>query len=369
MKTKSILYSLVLLASVSVLAQCTGSSGKASSDEAVASGARVRQFSTVTVSPDTVARALSLTGRVVPLQKISVIAQVQGTAQATSQSFEEGVTFRKGQTLIAIDDDDFRYELSAQKSELLTALTRVMSDIKLDYADHFATWNAYLASIKIDERIPELPEVADQQLRYFLAANNIFNLYYRLKSQEEKLGNFRLYAPFDGAVTVAQVDPGDLVMPGTKLGEFIRTDVYEVKAAVSASDLSKISEGQAVTLRARSTDETYTATVHRLGKSVDPSTQSVSVYLRARGDNLREGMYLEGELSSEYYPDAVRLDKEVITRENQVYTIQDSVVRLKEVNPVHYLSDAVIVQGLEEGDQVITESVNSPLVGTRAVAQ
>ena len=369
MKTRTIITYLPLLALL-LFEQCTGSSGKETASESTSPPAsQLSRFNTVTVEPDTLEESIELTGRVVPLQKISVVAQVQGIAQATRQPFKEGVTFRRGQALVTIDDDDFRYELSAKKSEFLTALARIMSDIKLDYPDHFKTWNAYLAAVDINKPIPEMPEVSDSPLRYFLAANNIFNLYYTLKSQEEKLRDFTIYAPFEGAVTMAQLDAGDLVMPGTKLGEFSRTDIYEVRASLPANELSRLSAGQEIALHSRTTGEQYVATVNRLGKSIDPATQSVAVYLRVRGEGLREGMYLEGAVASERYPKAVKIDKEVLTREHQVYTIQDSVVRLKTVTPVYYRQNTVIVQGLAAGDQIITDPILSPLQGTKAVSK
>lgn len=233
MQTGIFIRYLMLATIPALFIQCSGTTGKESDKQPLAAG-DIKSFNTMRVEPAEIERSLNITGRVIAMQKIDVIAQVQGIAVTTAKPFKEGVSYQRGEVLIAIEDTDFSYNLAAQKSQFMNALVRIMSDLKLDYPAYFEAWNAYLSTVDVVKPIPKLPEVTDRQLRYFLVANNIFDLYYNLKSQEEILKDFTVYAPFDGAVTTAQVDPGDLIRSGVKLGEFIRTDVYEVKAAVSA---------------------------------------------------------------------------------------------------------------------------------------
>lgn len=368
MKTGKLISCLFMIAIPVVFWQCSSTSGK-ESDSKPSTASNIRSFNTLRVAPSTIDKRLNITGRVIPMQKVEVIAEVQGLALATAKPFKDGISFRRGQALIAIEDTDFRYNLSAQKSQFLNALVRIMSDLKLDYPSHFDEWNAYLSTVDIIKAIPELPEVTDRQLRYFLAANDIFSLYYNLKSEEETLKDFTIYAPFDGVITTAEVDPGDLVKAGVKLGEFIRTDVYEVKAAVSASDISHLSKGQSIELSARNSDQKYVGIIDRFGKSIDPSTQAVAVYLSVKGKDLMEGMYLEASIGTRSFSDAVEIPKEVLTNENQVYTIHDSVVKLKDVEPLEFRQNSVIVRGLSHGEEVITDQILSPILGTKATSK
>ena len=347
--------------------QCTGTSGKEKEEGPVAGN--IRQFNTKVVQPADVDYSLNITGRVVPLQKIEIIAEVQGTALPTPKPLKEGLVFKKGEVLVSIDDADSRYNLSAQKSQFLNAMVRIMSDLKLDYPGHFDVWNEYLSSVNVDQPLPKLPEVADTQLRYFLAANDVFNRYYSIKSQEETLKDFKIYAPFTGAVTQANLDPGNLVSPGAKLGEFIRTDRYEVQAAVSVGDIHLIKPGQVIELTSKTVQGKWQGTVSRIGKSVNASTQSVSVYLLAKGSDLKEGMYLEGKFASHTYQDAVEIPKDILTRKNQVHVIEDSTVKLKNVSPIEFRESTVIVHGLAAGDRLITDIAQAPIQGLKAISR
>lgn len=326
-----------------------------------------KEFTTIKVEPTDIQNTLNLTGRIIPLQKVDIIAKVQGTARNTSKSFEEGTSFRKGELLLSLDDSKFRYSLNAQKSQFTSALVNAMADVQLDYPEEFPKWNTFLLSIDVKKPLPELPDADNQQLKNFLNNKNIFNLYYGIKSQEETLRDYRIYAPFSGSVTMAMIDVGDLVRPSTKLGEFIRTDVYEVKAAVTANEVKQFDVGQEVQLFVRNIDQKVTAKIKRIGTSVDASTQAVNIFLEVPGKDLKEGMYVEANFVKGSFENAVEVDKNLISRENRVYIIKDSTVVAKEIKVLQTKESKSVITGLDKGDQMITEKVNNPIAGIKAV--
>ncbi len=326
-----------------------------------------KEFKTVKVEPKEVQNTLNLTGRIVPLQKVDIIAEVQGRARQTQKGFEEGTAFRDGELLLSLDDSKFRYSLNAQKSQFKSALVNAMADVQLDYPTEFPEWNSFLQSIDVKKPLPALPETTTQQLNNFLNNKNIFNLYYNIKSQEEILRDYRIYAPFSGSVTIALIDAGDLVRPRTKLGEFIRTDVYEVKAAVTASEVNEFEIGQDVELYIRNIDQKVTAKIKRIGTSVDVSTQAVNVFLEVPGKHVKEGMYVEANFVKGSFNNALEVDKDLISRENRIYVIKDSTVVAKEIKVLQTRENKSVITGLDEGDQMITEKVTNPIAGIKAV--
>ncbi|MBV6647425.1 MAG: HlyD family efflux transporter periplasmic adaptor subunit [Cyclobacteriaceae bacterium] len=330
---------------------------------------RVRSFNTLEVDPKPVNNSINITGRVVPLQKFDVIAQVQGFAKSTGKSFKAGVDYVAGQTLIHIEDDEFRNNLSAQKSQFLSSLVRIMSDLKVDYPNDFPVWKEYLTKVSIEQPLPTIPKVSEDQLKYYLAANNIYNLYYSIRSAEKTLEKYRIRAPFDGSVVQSSIDIGSLVNPNVKLGEFIRTDEYEIRATLSFSEIESIREGQQITFYSPDIKGQWVGHVARIGSRIDPASQAVPIYLTVEGSGLKEGMYLEAAISSEIFENAVELSKDFITRNNQVYLIKDSIVQLRKVNLLAFNSNTVLVDGLKRGDKVIVDPINSPIQGIVAVSK
>ncbi len=370
MNAQKILTFMTTIGLCALMVSCTN--GKASPPQEALNRLErsdLRTFNTLSVKPTDQTGTTNLNGRVIAMQKFEVTAEVQGTALQTSKIFKEGVDFRKGETLIRIDGREYENSIRAQKSQFLSALVGIMSDLQLDFPSDFEVWNDYLDQVNVHKPLPILPDVQTSQLRYYLAAKNIFNLYYGIRSAEERLRKYTIRAPFDGTVSVSSVDIGSLIRPNTKLGELLRTDKFEILASVSISDIAWVQTGQEVLFVSSDTGGEWIAKVARIGKRVDAGTQAVPVYLTVNGEGLKEGMYLEGQLAGHTHSRVVKIPKSLITRSNQVHVIEDSVVKLKKVDLVSYINGSVLVSGLSDGDLLIVDPVNSPIQGIKAVSK
>lgn len=292
---------------------------------------------------------------------------MQGQVEASPKLLQEGVRYQKGETLVQIDDDQYRLGLQAQRSQFQSSLVRIMSQIQLDYPAAHPAWDTYLSQFSVEETLASLPEVSDDQLRYFLAAQGVFTAYYNIKSAEEVLPKYRIRAPFSGVIAAGSVSAGTVVSPGAQLGRFSRTDVYEFKANLSAADIEKVKLGQKLALRQPASGKTYTGTVQRIGGTIDPGTQAVPVFIRLSGSSLRDGMFLEAQMATEALQQVVALPLHALTRDGQVHVIEDSTVVLQTVDPVRYVDDVVWVAGLATGTEVVTEALTEPIVGLRAL--
>ncbi|MEM8896444.1 MAG: efflux RND transporter periplasmic adaptor subunit, partial [Bacteroidota bacterium] len=301
----------------------------------------VRKFNTISAEPGATMAEIKLTGRVIAKDKISVVAQVQGIALATAKRFKEGVIYQKGDVLIAIDDGEFVNGLIAQKSQYLSSLVRIMSDVKLDYPQYFEAWNRYLSKVDLNQPLPEIPQDVPSNLRYYLAANNIYNLYYSIKSQEEKANKFIIRAPFKGVVTKSNINPGSLVNPGVMLGEFIRTDELEILSSVSLADAGALAVGDNIEFRLPGERQSWSAQLSRMGSTVESGSQTVPLYFSISGSDLREGTFLEATHQLDAYEASMELPKSVVTSQNQVYVIEDAYVKLHDITPLEFRAETI----------------------------
>lgn len=327
----------------------------------------IRYFTTLTAQPDNESQAIPVTGRVEALESLPIIAEVQGQVQANGKLLKEGVSYKKGETLIQLDDQRYRLGLQAQRSQLQASLVQFMSQIQLDYPTAHPAWDAYLRAFDPSEILKELPVVSDDQLRYFLSAQGVFATYYNIKSAEELLPKYRIRAPFSGIITEGALSAGTVVSPGAPLGRLSRTDIYEFKVNISSADIDRIKTGQKISLRQPNSGKEYSGTVHRIGGTIDPGTQAIPVFLRLRGTGLRDGLFLEARMADTTMEEVVELPMHALTRDNQVHLIRDSTIVLQAVEVAHYGENRVWVKGLSSGALVVTEKRNEPIVGLRAL--
>ena len=330
---------------------------------------KLPSFETLKVSPVTQVQGITLTGRVQPLEALAIVPEVPGKTLPTAIHFNEGEMFREGALMVNIDDEQAKLDLQARRSQFKSALVRIMSTIKLDYSTSFSAWDQYLIDFDSKKPLADLPGVSDRQLDNFLSANNIFSTFYQIKSGEEQLEKYRIYAPFNRVLTQSNFSPGAVIAPGVPLGQFSRTDVYEFKTSISAANVDKVKVGEKLKLKSQANGQTWTGNIHRIGQSIDPATQNVPVFVRVSGNGLRSGLFLESTLEGSSLSGVTRLPSHTLTRTNQVHVIQENVVKLKPVEVVDYEGDEVVVKGLSPGDQVIIERPEGPIAGKKAVSK
>ncbi len=330
---------------------------------------QIPSFETFIAKPKNLARPVLITGRVQAVEKLQLVAEVQGKVLPSSNLLIEGKRFKKGENLVNIDDAQYKLNLQAQKSQFEAGLVRIMSQIQMDFAEEHAIWDKYLRAFHADEALPDLPKVGNDQLRFFLSANNIFASFYTIKAAEEMLPKYQVNAPFTGIITQGSVVPGAIVSPGVPLVQYSRTDIFELRAMVSTSDIKQLSLGSSLELEHNNTRQKWTGRIHRLGGTIDPTMQSVPVFIRLSGKGLREGMFLQARKESEILEGVVDVPLKALNRENQIHYIDQSLVKLKKVTPVLFEKDRVWIKGLEGGEEVIIEELLEPIVGIKAISK
>ena len=325
--------------------------------------ASVREVRVRQVAPATVEVDVQLQGRLVAFERVPIIAEVTGVFERSERPFKEGVFFRKGDVLAAINDTEARYALLAQKSTLANNLAQAMPELKIDYAATFPAWDAYLRDFDAEAPLPALPPVADDAARFFLNGKNIYTLYYQIKGNEERLAKYTLRAPFSGTLTEATATVGALVRQNQPLGTLTAAR-YELAATVPVADLAYLPRGARATLTGPN-GATYTATVNRVSTQVDPATQSATVFLSVRGEGLREGLYLRGTVAGSPLDDAVVIDQRYLVGEGEVYAVRDSTLRRQTVEIVRRSDDQLYVRGLPAGTTILDEPLPGAYEGMR----
>ncbi len=316
---------------------------------------KVRTVDTMQVFNTKVATSLPIQGELQAYDKIDIFSEVSGTLEPTERPFKVGSFFPKGSVLIKVDQEEARLGLLSQKSTFLNAITQMMPDLKIDYPDAFPKWRQYLENFDLEKKLAPLPEPGSKQEKLFVASRNIFTQYYNIKSTEERLDKYTLFAPFSGVITEAAINPGAVVRAGQKLGELMNTSRYELEATIPLSDLKYIDVGNSVTLASSDIDGEWKGRIRRINDRVDPNTQTVKVFIGLSGKGLREGMYLTGLVKATDLEEAVEIPRDLLIDQRAVYVVEDSILSLREVEVLRIDPDGAVVRGLSDGAPLLRE--------------
>lgn len=328
-----------------------------------------RQVRVQLVKNEDVPAVVVLEGRLAAYEKVEIFAEVGGQVMPGKQPFKVGVDFAKGAPLIQMDDEEARLSLLALKSTLLNSVAQLMPDIKVDYPASFPQWDQYLADFDIHKPVKPLPQPVTSQEKRFVAARNIYTQYYNVKSAEERLSKYTIFAPFGGVLTEASVSTGSLVRVGQKLGSIMKTTDYELVATVPLADLKYVKLGSSLKLLSEDVEGSWTGKISRISDVLDAGSQTVQVFVSVSGANLKEGMYLQGYLTASTVANAFRINRNLLINQQGVYVVKDSTLQFTEVDLVKIERESAIIRGLGDGTQILTEMPPAAFNGMKVSVQ
>jgi RND family efflux transporter MFP subunit len=191
----------------------------------------------------------------------------------------------------------------------------------------------------------------------------VLDQYYGIRALYERHAKYTITAPFDGVVVSGGIEPGTIVTPGTRLGEFIAPGDLELETAIGASELQLVHVGD--TLRLTSTDApgSWTGRIIRVGENIDAATQTVKLFVRVEGRDLRDGQYLSGTIEAGSLNDAVSVPRSALLEDGSLYTVQDSALKKARVEVLHQGVEQAVVRGLANGQVVVTDRLSGAYEG------
>jgi multidrug efflux pump subunit AcrA (membrane-fusion protein) len=315
-----------------------------------------------TVKNGVVPIIVSANGNLVAKNRVELYSEVQGVFKTGSKLFKTGQEYKKGQTLIRIDASEYYASVQSAKSNLYNLITSIMPDLQLDYPEYFPKWQQYLANFDLEKTTPKLPIISSDKEKYFITGRGIFSSYYNVKNLEQRLSKYKITAPFSGILTETLVTEGTLVRAGQRLGEFIKTDVYELEVAISKTYANFLKIGGEVSLTNLNKTQEYIGRVVRINGRVDQASQTITVYIEVKGKNLKAGQYLEANLNAKNENEAIEIDRSLLLDNSQIYVVRDSILDIIKVSPIYFTDKKVVLKDVPDGETIVSK----PVVGAYA---
>lgn len=297
--------------------------------------------------------SITASGNLAARDRIEIFSEVQGIFDFSSNQFKPGVYYKKGEILMRLNSDEFRANLRAQKSNLYNQIVALLPDLRFDYPDAFQKWQDYVNDFNVEQVLKPLPSPSSDKEKLFIAGRNINSTWFTVKNIEERLVKYTIYAPFNGVLTEANIDKGALVRAGQKLGEFINPNIYELEVAVNSSYADLLKTGNSVTLNNIERTKTWNGKVNRLNSLIDPNTQTIQAFIRVSGKGLREGMYLEADLTAKNEENTFEVSRKLLVDNNKLFVLEGEQLILKEIEPVHFTEKTVVVRGLADDTEIL----------------
>ncbi len=350
-KIKSFAIAAIVLVAAIVIAKIFINQGKPSKIEPVAQNASDKIV--YEVRNKLFEKNISATGRMFAFDRFDIYAEVNGIILKADKPLRAGTYYTKGETIVKIDDSIYKNQLIAKRSVLLNQLSLLLPDLKYDFPNEYDKWLSYLDKFNVNETLPDLPQISSQREKYYLASKNVMQLFYDIKAMEATHEKYSIKAPFNGYLIASVLREGDMARAGQKLGSFTGAGLFEMQAAVPASDLKYLKKGMKAILHSYKSDKEIDARIARINPAISVESQSVSVFIQTKEKGVIDGAFYNVTIPVKTGIKAAKIPAEAFDAEKQITVQTDS--GIKRIAP-HIIDETpryYYVTGLKDGTKII----------------
>lgn len=302
-----------------------------------------------------VVRTLELGGLAEAWRAARLAPSAQGVVETLNVQLGDSV--QKGQLLAAIDTTALRLQREAANRSVDLA-TIQLTDAKAEAArakDLAASGAVTSRDLEKAELGLELAQAQLEQARAQAA------------SLDGQIRLAQVVAPFAGRVTSLSVEQGEFFTSMASMGgppmlvEVQALDTIRVDVAVPESDLSKVSEGLAVTLHSDAfPGQTFAGTVTLVNAAATPGARTFLVRIKVpnEGSVLRPGMFLRASLMVSRKDDVISVPPKAVTKGDDgawVMVVEGDTAKRRAVTPGLRGDDRWELGGVQPGENVVVE--------------
>lgn len=307
-----------------------------------------------TVKNTTIPIIIPANGNLIAKRRVEIYSEVQGIFKPASKLFKPGEKYQKNETFVTINDSEYYASVQSAKSNLYNSIVAIMADLRLDFPKVYPKWKTFLTSFDLDKTTPTLPKMNSEKEKYFITGRGIISSYYNVKNLEQRLSKYTIKAPFNGILTESLVTEGTLIRNNQKLGEFIDPTVYEMEVSLGKNYVNLLEIGKEVELNNLEHTQKYMGKISRINGNVNSTTQTISVFIEVEHSNLKEGMYLEANLSAKNELNAIEINRSLLIDESKIFIVKNNLLDVIKVTPTYFSETKVVLKNIPDGTVILT---------------
>ena len=320
-------------------------------------------------------------GIVKPRTQSTLVAEVSGRVIFLSDKFRDGGFFKKGDTLIELDDADYLADIALTKADLAT--------VEKDYEEELAQANQAKQDWKrLNGNMPAPPLVLREPQRK-AAQTRVESAKANLARATLNYQRTKIKAPFDGRVLTKNIDLGQVVTINSQVGNIYATDAIEITLPIKNAELSLIdlpenyrdstSAATQPSVKIQSSlypKEIWAGKIVRTASSINDATRQLSVTalvndpygeIAKNRPPLKIGEYVTAKIIGKTLNKAIAIPNRSIYQGSYVYVFRDNAVHRKDIS-IYWQNEqeAIISSGLKKGEILVLTPLGQISSGTPA---
>lgn len=344
-------------------------------------------------------------GTVESLRTATLASQVSGSVVELGDEVRVGASVKEGDVLCVVDPATYKEELTrraamlTQTEEQLPRLREELEniesrlevarkDVALAEKDLERQKQLMAEGVSSQQALDNASKALQAQKRVLLETENLYsarrfelnNMQTTIETRRAELsmakldvGRTTIVAPFDGAIAMRAVEPGELVTPGRELFRVVDVSRVEVPIRIPASEAVHVGVGKKAELRlSDGGGVVWSGEIARVSPEIDSRNRTVAVYVRVTNEDLEApllpGLLVEATLDGRLYPNVVTIPRRAVI-DDFSYVMNGDAAERRSPKILRAIGDDLIVEeGLAEGERLIVTNLELLFDGARVAS-
>jgi membrane fusion protein (multidrug efflux system) len=295
---------------------------------------KIKEVAVSTVAPKEFRHFLEIQGKVDSDKNVLVSSLTAGTIMKILVN--RGDNVKKGSVLAIIDDDLIKKGIGELQTNIELA--------KTVYEKQKNLWDQKIGT----------------EVQYLQSKATYESLKKKMDQLEEQQSAYRIKATIDGTVDEIYPNEGEITAPGQPFFRIVNTSGFKVIAEIGEGYINKVKKGNKVLLYFPDIDYTMETYVKVVSDVISPVNRTflVEFELKNTPPNLKANMLTYVKILDYSKSGAIVIPVNTIQHSEAgdfVYTVKNKkAVKTNIKTGAIYRTDAEIISGLSEGDQIIT---------------
>ena len=291
---------------------------------------------------------------------VDLVPQISGRIEALSPAMRVGGAFRAGETLVAIEPDDFL--LQAKQAQADVAVQR--ANLRLQQARSDAAAKNY-ALLTPGKAVPNLVALRPQIAQ---AAAQLRSAEARAEVALLALERTQFSLPFDGMITESSAQVGQLITGGRAFGQAYAKDSVELVVPIAPDELAQLAPAGGRRVIISTSQQNLEARIDRVSAQLDNRSRFAKAYIPLpqtpdRASMLQPGTFADVIIEGPEYSDTLVIPEAAMQADDIVWYVQNG--RLVSYQPVVLgrNDQGIVIAGRDVGDGIVVGTLANASAG------
>jgi RND family efflux transporter MFP subunit len=328
---------------------------------------------TIPVKPGSFKSSIRVMGTIMPERQITLKAKVSGEVVAVSPKFVQGGLMIKGETLLQLDDSDYKIEVQKARS----ILDKALSDLAIETGSQMIAKEELKLINEISPSKLNSTDLALRKPQLVQVKAAVRSARADLERAQLSLSRTKVIVPFNCLVLEKHVDEGSLVTTQGTLANLVDVDAYRVEAQVPPDRLLALTidekTGSEAIIYSQYSKHTWQGRVVRITGQMASKSRMAGVIISVPDplglndkDNpqLLLGDHVDIRIMGKTLENVFSIPRAILRDGNTLWVYSSGVLEIKEVS-LAWKEDSVVYieSGIDAGDMVITSDLPAPVKG------